>query len=248
MRNYLISILALGTFIVSGKGFASDCVPAPDCASLGYNKNAIDCTGSFLKCPWDLTKAACETCNVANCKTCVSGSSNLCQECESGYTGLHDIASGHMTECTKVNLVCGVANCQICVSGNANKCSTCKPGYSLTSTGTCTSVTPAYDCASKYTYYNNINEKLQTTLLRNSCKGYISWNSGQFMISMGETCDAFNTRISKEIALHNNQCPANYQIKSVNSARCNACCDGGLGGYGSIYMCSDNGGNDGMIM
>ena len=46
-------------------GFASgvmaeDCKPAPDCADLGFTQNAADCSGDALKCPWDLTKAACK--------------------------------------------------------------------------------------------------------------------------------------------------------------------------------------------
>ena len=39
---------------------AEDCKPAPDCADLGFAQNAADCSGDALKCPWDLTKAACK--------------------------------------------------------------------------------------------------------------------------------------------------------------------------------------------
>lgn len=66
-------------------GFASgvmaeDCKPAPDCAALGFTQNAADCSGAALKCPWDLTKAACKagvkpvTCAVGS----LLGSDRLC--------------------------------------------------------------------------------------------------------------------------------------------------------------------------
>ena len=46
-------------------GFASgvmaeDCKPVPDCTALGFTQKAADCSGAALKCPWDLTKAACK--------------------------------------------------------------------------------------------------------------------------------------------------------------------------------------------
>ena len=57
-------------------GFASgvmaeDCKPAPDCADLGFAQNAADCSGDALKCPWDLTKAACKA--GVQPATCVVG-------------------------------------------------------------------------------------------------------------------------------------------------------------------------------
>ncbi len=36
------------------------CTPAPDCAELGFTMDASKCSGAALKCPWDLSKAACK--------------------------------------------------------------------------------------------------------------------------------------------------------------------------------------------
>ncbi len=35
------------------------CVQPPSCEELGFTADASKCEGSFLKCPWDLSKAAC---------------------------------------------------------------------------------------------------------------------------------------------------------------------------------------------
>lgn len=402
MNKYLLTLLALGTILGSGKTFAADCVPAPDCASLGYNQNATDCTGSFLKCPWDVTKAACKagvkpvTCVVGS----LLGSNQLCYEKElpdgvkpiavvfdpvnqlavaptdagramwaaSAYqntdvTGLTNCSQANMKTCgvdgrentqklliglnkeypaaslantymppaclrfdfckmgnwflpsirdlitiydnlstvnAGLNILdpsvskeitasanwssteasattafaanidygqhggylknsayfvrpviyygtsCQVANCQTCVSGNTNKCSACKSGYSLTTTGTCTSSTPVYDCAANYTKYNTINTKLKTALLKNSCTGYYTW-SFITPISMGETCSQFNTRINNEISEYNTKCP-NKTISPINAARCTSCCDGGGTGFGALYYCTDSSNNSGDLV
>ena len=36
------------------------CVTPPSCDELGFTADASKCEGSFLKCPWDLSKAACQ--------------------------------------------------------------------------------------------------------------------------------------------------------------------------------------------
>ena len=73
MKKLSIQIMALcSVFGFASGAMAADCTQAPDCASLGYTQNAADCSGAALKCPWDLTKAACK----AGVKpvTCVVGS------------------------------------------------------------------------------------------------------------------------------------------------------------------------------
>lgn len=53
------SVLLSGTILYSSPLYAA-CTPAPDCASLGYTKDVSQCAGAALKCPWDMTKAACK--------------------------------------------------------------------------------------------------------------------------------------------------------------------------------------------
>ena len=61
MKKLSRQIMALCSVFGFASGvMAEDCKPAPDCADLGFTQNAADCSGDALKCPWDLTKAACK--------------------------------------------------------------------------------------------------------------------------------------------------------------------------------------------
>lgn len=231
----LTGILSVFMFM-PGHARADNCTLVSDCSSLGYTQNAEDCTGAALKCPWDLTKAACEVCNIKNCLKCVSGNSNLCQTCADGYLGLLDFETGFIKSCEdKPVLACRVLNCTTCVDGNSSVCSVCKSGYTL-SGGKCVT---SYDCSAKYTYYKDINDKMKNALLRNSCIGYTSWNL-LGPIKVDDTCSTLNQRLRNEIQTHNTTCPSN-QITTINSIRCTSCCDGGTNGYGSLSMCTDSG-------
>ncbi|MDD4556900.1 MAG: hypothetical protein PHE89_06215 [Alphaproteobacteria bacterium] len=42
---------------------AETCEIAPTCDSLGYTQTTSECTGNFLKCPFDQTKVFCMDCN-----------------------------------------------------------------------------------------------------------------------------------------------------------------------------------------
>ena len=58
--NSTILLTALGLIFSSANSFATDCMPAPDCASLGYNKTAADCEGlDTIKCQFDVSKVYC---------------------------------------------------------------------------------------------------------------------------------------------------------------------------------------------
>ncbi len=58
MKNVGFAFL-LGMMLIplSVKG---ECVAPPDCEELGFTADASKCKGAFLKCPWDLGKAACD--------------------------------------------------------------------------------------------------------------------------------------------------------------------------------------------
>ena len=88
MKKLSIQIMVLCSVFGFASGvMAEDCKPAPDCADLGFTQNAADCSGDALKCPWDLTKAACKagdesedikpvTCAVGS----ILGNDQLCYE------------------------------------------------------------------------------------------------------------------------------------------------------------------------
>lgn len=125
-----VSILLAST----GGVMSADCVPSPDCASLGYTFSASACTGASLKCPWDLTKASCQ-CTVANCATCEDGKPNSCKVCKDGYVRKSSLLYGAYI-CESEN-PCSVMNCDICAPNDDKRCLICKSGYSLTPSNTC---------------------------------------------------------------------------------------------------------------
>ena len=52
---------ALGLILTTSISKATECTPAPDCASLGYSKTATDCKGvDAIKCPFDTSKLYCQ--------------------------------------------------------------------------------------------------------------------------------------------------------------------------------------------
>src|SRR5574344_1714451 len=57
MKKFVFILIA-GLFYTS-PSLALVCGTAPDCAEMGYNKSAADCSGEYLKCPFDTSKVAC---------------------------------------------------------------------------------------------------------------------------------------------------------------------------------------------
>ena len=64
-RFVCISIY-VGLLFVTPAYALENCVTPPTCDELGFTVNIEDCAGAALKCPWDLSKAACnqtQTCS-----------------------------------------------------------------------------------------------------------------------------------------------------------------------------------------
>ena len=59
MKMSLFISLCCGVVFYSSAVQAA-CVQPPSCDELGFTADASKCEGSFLKCPWDLSKAACK--------------------------------------------------------------------------------------------------------------------------------------------------------------------------------------------
>ena len=65
--NTKILLTTLGLIFSSANSFATECMPVPDCASLGYNKTETDCVeGMSVKCPTDTSKVYCLSQNEEN--------------------------------------------------------------------------------------------------------------------------------------------------------------------------------------
>ncbi len=60
MKMSLLASLCGCVVICSSFTTYAACVQPPSCEELGFTADASKCEGSFLKCPWDLSKAACE--------------------------------------------------------------------------------------------------------------------------------------------------------------------------------------------
>ena len=75
--------LSAGLLFSSSAYALENCVTPPSCEELGFTVNVEDCTGSSLKCPWDLSKAACKV-NTNKPISCTVGSvldgDQLCYE------------------------------------------------------------------------------------------------------------------------------------------------------------------------
>ena len=86
-------LLAMTIFLLSSVAKA-ECIPTPDCASIGYT--ATSCEDGFVRCPFDISKLYCIPCDTKYKYTCsgtgyASGSGTDCNgkyvscTCESGY-------------------------------------------------------------------------------------------------------------------------------------------------------------------
>ncbi len=124
MKKIKSKIILVASILVASSGMVmAECKTAPDCASLGYTEEASNCSGSFLKCPWDLSKASCTTCKIENCAKCKASNPNECETCNSGYYGLPLTLQGeetHYTSCNKLSFICSVGS----ILGNDQKCYT----------------------------------------------------------------------------------------------------------------------------
>ena len=65
MKKSSIWVVLLSGIIFKPFDVQAVCMPVFDCEELGYTENASQCSGMALKCPWDLTKAACKKGSVS---------------------------------------------------------------------------------------------------------------------------------------------------------------------------------------
>ncbi len=78
-------LLMIGT-ILAPLSVEAACKTAPDCASLGYTMDASKCSGAALKCPWDLSKAACKEKKLTSELPILYGDGTVSKEILSGKT------------------------------------------------------------------------------------------------------------------------------------------------------------------
>ena len=85
MKKLSIQVAALcSVFGFVNNVSATDCITAPDCATLGYTVDASSCSGAALYCPWDLSKAACKMGSVTCAVGSILGGDQLCYSPDSG--------------------------------------------------------------------------------------------------------------------------------------------------------------------
>ena len=62
----------------------AECVPSPDCASIGYT--ATSCDGGFVRCPFDTSKLFCIPCDSSYQYTCTqTGQKGKGSSCDGKY-------------------------------------------------------------------------------------------------------------------------------------------------------------------
>jgi len=121
-RGQAIFELVLFLLISSTSIARAECVPLPDCSSIGYT--ASSCDGGFVRCPFDTTKLYCLPCDSKYKYTC-SGD---------------NIVGGNGSSCNGKYISCTCSNdyswndgaCVVICSDNS-----CKVGHIIYSDGTC---------------------------------------------------------------------------------------------------------------
>ena len=88
-----MTVLMICVFTLGASVAKAECVPTPDCASIGYT--ASSCDSGFVRCPFDISKLYCIPCDSAYQYTCSGtgqvGSGENCNgkyascECADGY-------------------------------------------------------------------------------------------------------------------------------------------------------------------
>ena len=207
---------------------------ADNCRNRTAVQTPYGCEKSFDDCSSKCEKAYSDNCRNRNAVSAPYGCQQVygdCQsKCEVAYPDNCHNRTAAIASCP-ANATCSYfADCAAKIQSWS-----CNSGYKKSGN----SCVVEYNCSQQYSYYKNINDKMQFALLRNSCKGnYTTWSTIA-PIKMGETCSQFGMRMLSEITAHNNKCPSN-QITPIRSPRCTSCCDGGKTGYGALYMCRED--------
>lgn len=64
--KFVCILFCIGLLFSPSASALENCITPPTCEELGFTANIEDCAGAALKCPWDLSKAACnqtQTCS-----------------------------------------------------------------------------------------------------------------------------------------------------------------------------------------
>ena len=207
---------------------------ADNCRNRTAVQTPYGCEKSFDDCSSKCEKAYSDNCRNRNAVSAPYGCQQVygdCQsKCEVAYPDNCHNRTAAIASCP-ANATCSYfTDCAAKIQSW-----TCNSGYKQSGN----SCVVEYNCSQQYSYYKNINDKMQFALLRNSCKGnYTTWSTIA-PIKMGETCSQFGMRMHSEITAHNNKCPSN-RITPIRSPMCSSCCDGGRNGIGALYMCRED--------
>ena len=207
---------------------------ADNCRNRTAVQTPYGCEKSFADCSSKCEKAYSDNCRNRNAVSAPYGCQQVygdCQsKCEVAYPDNCHNRTAAIASCP-ANATCSYfADCAAKIQSWS-----CNSGYKKSGN----SCVVEYNCSQQYSYYKNINDKMQFALLRNSCKGnYTTWSTIA-PIKMGETCSQFGMRMYSEITAHNNKCPSN-RITPIRSPMCSSCCDGGRNGIGALYMCRED--------
>ena len=121
MKNVVGFVIGLLPVSVFG-----ECVPVPDCASIGYTETS--CDGDSLKCPFDTSKLYCVPCDSSFKYSCEGDNivSTIGDVCNNKYVSCECVAGATFnngecicdTSCSVGNIYYSDGTCSSCVDEN----------------------------------------------------------------------------------------------------------------------------------
>jgi len=182
-RGQAIFELVFFTLVSSTSIAQAECVPLPDCASIGYT--ASSCEGGFVRCPFDITKLYCMPCDTKYKYACSgTGQVGNGESCNGKYVSCEcaegcELVDGNCIVSCAYTLTTLPTGCSAvddsCIKNGTTyyspTCTSCKTGYTINS-GSCSANTCSGYYASK-----------------TGCKNYTTCQSGTITTYKCTACE-----------------------------------------------------------
>ena len=254
-RGQAIFELVFFTLVSSTSIAQAECVPLPDCASIGYTSSS--CEGGFVRCPFDITKLYCMPCDSSYQYSCSDsgqvGNGESCNgkyvscECAEGY----ELVDGNCIVSCAYTLTTLPTGCSAvddsCIKNGTTyyspTCTSCKTGYTINS-GSCSANT----CSGYYTSktgcsnYSTCQSGATTKYKCTSCNSGYTLSSGQctanscdgYYSSAGSNCSSYTTCLSGTTTKYKcTACNSGYTLCESNARCIDTYCYTELTGQGS---------------
>ena len=256
-RGQAIFELVFFTLVSSTSIAQAECVPLPDCASIGYTETS--CEGGFVRCPFDITKLYCMPCDSSYQYSCSDsgqvGNGESCNgkyvscECAEGY----ELVDGNCIVSCAYTLTTLPTGCSAvddsCIKNGTTyyspTCTSCKTGYTISS-GSCSANTCSGYYASKTgcSNYSTCQSGATTKYKCTSCNSGYTLSSGQctanacdgYYSGVVDNCSSYTTCLSGTTTTYKcTACSSGYTLCESNARCIDTYCYADLTGRG--YSC-----------